>query len=367
MVGQSVSMPVALAPIGLTGMQHADGEILAARAAAKAGLPYTLSTMSICSIEDVAENTSQPFWFQLYAMRDKDFTARLIDRAKAAGCSALMLTLDSAILGQRHKDIKNGLAAPSKMTLRNIFDISTKLRWALGMLGTKRRTFRNIAGHAKDVHDMRSIASWLSEQRDPTLNWDDVKRIKDRWRGKLIVKGILDQEDAQLAAQSGADAVIVSNHGGRQLDGAMSSIAVLPSIVEAVGKRIEVLIDGGVRSGQDVIRAIALGAKGVLIGRAYIYGLGAMGQSGVTAAIEIIRKELDVTMALCGVRDIRQVDSSVLAEQLMRRRTPTPASRQIYQSRLLEGNGAESAHDPFSTSTFAKTSSADEVKAEFVY
>jgi L-lactate dehydrogenase (cytochrome) len=312
MIGQKVSMPVALAPVGLTGMQHADGEIKAARAAGAAGLPFTLSTMSICSIEDVAENTSNPFWFQLYVMRDRDFIDRLIERARAAKCSALVLTLDLQILGQRHKDIRNGLSAPPKMTVANMIDIATKPRWALGMLGTERRTFRNIAGHAKGVKDMQSLSSWTAEQFDPTLSWDDVKRIKDKWGGKLILKGILDADDAEMAAKSGADALIVSNHGGRQLDGALSSIAALPAIVKAVGDKIEVFMDGGIRSGQDVIKAIAYGAKGVFIGRAYIYGLGAMGEAGVTTAIEIIRKELDTTMALCGLRDIKQVDHKIL-------------------------------------------------------
>ena len=314
MAGQPVTMPVALAPVGLTGMQHADGEILAARAAAKAGVPFTLSTMSICSIEDVAENTDKPFWFQLYVMRDRAFNDKLIGRAKAAGCSALVLTLDLQILGQRHKDIKNGLTAPPKMTLANIVDIASKPRWWLGILGTKRRTFRNIVGHVADVKDTRALGAWTAEQFDPTLNWDDVKRIRDRWGGKLILKGILDPEDAEIAAGTGADAIVVSNHGGRQLDGALSSIAALPPIVRAVGNRIEVLMDGGVRSGQDVLRAVALGAKGVFIGRAYIYGLGAMGEAGVTAALECIRKELDVTMALCGVRDIKQVNGDILVQ-----------------------------------------------------
>jgi len=314
MVGQPVSMPIALAPVGLTGMQHADGEILAARAAAAAGVPFTLSTMSICSIEDVAENTSKPFWFQLYVMRDRDFTDRLIGRAKAAGCSALVLTLDLQILGQRHKDLKNGLTAPPKMTLSNIVDIASKPRWWMGMLGTERRTFRNIVGHAKGVTDTSALGAWTAEQFDPTLSWDDVKRIKDRWGGKLILKGILDPEDAELAAQSGADALIVSNHGGRQLDGAMSSIAALPSIASAVGSRIEVLMDGGIRTGQDVIKALALGAKGVFIGRAYIYGLGAMGEAGVATSLEIIRKELDMTMALCGLRDVKKVNADILVK-----------------------------------------------------
>jgi L-lactate dehydrogenase (cytochrome) len=314
MVGQPVSMPVALAPVGLTGMQHADGEILAARAAAAAGVPFTLSTMSICSIEDVAENTDKPFWFQLYVMKDRDFNDRLIGRAKAAGCSALVLTLDLQILGQRHKDIKNGLTAPPKMTLANIIDIGGKPRWWVGILGTKRRTFRNIVGHVQGVKDTRALGAWTAEQFDPTLNWDDVKRIKDRWGGKLILKGILDPEDAELATQSGADALIVSNHGGRQLDGATSSIAALPSIVRTVGNRIEVLMDGGIRSGQDVLKALALGAKGVFIGRAYIYGLGAMGEAGVAKALECIRNELDVTMALCGLRDVKQASADILVK-----------------------------------------------------
>ncbi len=312
MIGLPVSMPVALAPTGLTGMQHADGEILAARAANKAGIPFTLSTMSICSLEDIAEATGKPFWFQLYVMRDREFAANLIDRAKKAGCSALVLTLDLQILGQRHKDIKNGLSAPPKPTIKNLINLATKLRWCLAMLGTKRRTFGNIVGHAKGVDDMSSLSSWTSEQFDPALNWDDVKWIKDRWGGKLILKGILDTEDAEMATKSGADALIVSNHGGRQLDGAMSSIEALPGIVAAVGDKIEVHMDGGIRSGQDVLKAVALGAKGTYIGRAFLYGLGAMGEEGVTAAIEIIRKELDITMALCGLRDIKTVDGNIL-------------------------------------------------------
>ena len=312
MIGLPVSMPVALAPTGLTGMQHADGEILAARAANKAGIPFTLSTMSICSLEDIAEATGKPFWFQLYVMKDREFAANLIDRAKKAGCSALVLTLDLQILGQRHKDIKNGLSAPPKPTIRNLINLATKLRWCLGMLGTKRRTFGNIVGHAKGVDDMSSLSSWTSEQFDPALNWDDVKWIKDRWGGKLILKGILDAEDAEMATGSGADALIVSNHGGRQLDGAMSSIEALPGIVSAVGDKIEVHMDGGIRSGQDVIKAVALGTKGTYIGRAFLYGLGAMGEEGVTMAIEIIRKELDITMALCGLRDIKTVDGNIL-------------------------------------------------------
>ena len=312
MAGAPVSMPVALAPTGLTGMQHADGEILAARAAEKAGVPFTLSTMSICSIEDVAENTAKPFWFQLYVMRDRDFVGDLIDRAKAARCSALVLTLDLQILGQRHKDIVNGLSAPPRMTIPNLLNLATKPRWCLGMLGTKRRTFRNIVGHAKGVADLTSLSSWTNGQFDPALSWDDVKWIKDRWGGKLILKGILDPEDAEKAARTGADALIVSNHGGRQLDGARSAIAALPAVASAVGARIEVLMDGGIRSGQDVIKALALGAKGVFIGRAFLYGLGAMGEAGVTACLDIIRNELDITMALCGLRDIRDVGPDIL-------------------------------------------------------
>lgn len=312
MIGEPVSLPMALAPTGLTGMQHADGEILAAKAAEKAGIPFTLSTMSICSIEDVAENTTKPFWFQLYVMRDREFARSLMDRARAAGCSALVLTLDLQILGQRHKDIVNGLTTPPKPTLANLLNLATKPHWCLGMLGTQRRTFRNIAGHAKGVSDMSSLSSWTAEQFDPALSWDDVKEIKDYWGGKLILKGVLDAEDAVKAADSGADAIIVSNHGGRQLDGALSSIAALPAIVEAVGDRIEVLMDGGVRAGQDILKAVALGAKGVFIGRAFLYGLGAGGQAGVEKAIEIISKELDVTMALCGHRDILNVGKDIL-------------------------------------------------------
>ncbi len=312
MAGIPASMPVALAPTGLTGMQHADGEILAARAAEKAGVPFTLSTMSICSIEDVAENTTKPFWFQLYVMRDRDFVRSLIDRAKAARCSALVLTLDLQILGQRHKDIVNGLSAPPRITIANLVNLATKPRWCLGMARTQRRTFRNIVGHAKGVGNLASLSSWTNEQFDPALSWDDVKWIQDRWGGKLILKGILDPEDAEKAAQTGADALIVSNHGGRQLDGAQSSIAALPSVASVVGDRIEVLMDGGIRSGQDVIKALALGAKGVFIGRAFLYGLGAMGEAGVTACLDIIRKELDITMALCGLRDVRDIGPDIL-------------------------------------------------------
>ena len=320
MIGQPVAMPVALAPTGLTGMQHADGEILAARAAAKAGVPFTLSTMSICSIEDVAENTDRPFWFQLYVMRDRGFVDRLIDRAKAAECSALVLTMDLQILGQRHKDIRNGLSTPPKPTLGTLLNLATKPRWCWNMLQTKRRRFGNIHGHVDGVADMSSLSSWTASQFDPKLSWDDVKRIQDRWGGKLIIKGVLDPEDAESAAATGADALIVSNHGGRQLDGAVSSIAALPGIVDAVGRRIEVLMDGGVRSGQDVLKAVALGAKGVFIGRAFLYGLGALGEHGVTMSLDIIRRELDTTMALCGLRDINDVDSGIIAASVLSRR-----------------------------------------------
>ncbi|EFM55242.1 FMN-dependent alpha-hydroxy acid dehydrogenase [Brucella inopinata BO1] len=312
MIGEKVAMPVALAPTGLTGMQHANGEMLAAQAAEAFGVPFTLSTMSICSIEDVASVTKKPFWFQLYVMRDRDFVKNLIGRAKAAGCSALVLTLDLQILGQRHKDIRNGLSAPPKFTPKHIWQMATCPAWCLEMLGTQRRTFRNIAGHAKNVTDLSSLSSWTAEQFDPQLNWSDVEWIKEQWGGKLILKGILDVEDAKMAAKSGADAIIVSNHGGRQLDGAPSSISMLQPIVEAVGDRIEVHVDGGIRSGQDVLKARALGAQGVYIGRPFLYGLGAMGKEGVTLALEIIRKEMDITMALCGKRDINEIDKSII-------------------------------------------------------
>jgi L-lactate dehydrogenase (cytochrome) len=312
MIGQPVAMPVAIAPTGLTGMQHADGEILAARAAKKFGVPFTLSTMSICSIEDVAQHAGEGFWFQLYVMKDRAFIERLIDRAKAANCAALVLTLDLQILGQRHKDLKNGLSAPPKLTLTNVLNIATKPRWALGMLGTPRRQFGNIVGHVSGVADMSSLSAWTAQQFDPCLNWGDVEWIKKRWGGKLILKGIQDVEDAHLAVQSGADALIVSNHGGRQLDGAQSSIEALPAIVDAVGSQIEVHMDGGVRSGQDVVKARALGARGVYIGRAFLYGLGAMGEAGVSKALEIIHKELDLTMAFCGRTQMDTVDHSIL-------------------------------------------------------
>jgi L-lactate dehydrogenase (cytochrome) len=312
MIGQSVAMPLAIAPTGLTGMQHADGEILAARAARKFGIPFTLSTMSICSIEDVAQHAGEGFWFQLYVMKDRAFIERLIDRAKAANCGALVLTLDLQIIGQRHKDLKNGLTAPPRLTLPNILNIASKPRWALGMLGTKRRQFGNIVGHVQGVKDMANLGAWTSQQFDPSLNWADVEWIKQRWGGKLILKGIQDVEDARLAVQSGADALIVSNHGGRQLDGAQSSIEALPAIVAEVGSQIEVHMDGGVRSGQDVLKARALGARGTYIGRAMLYGLGAMGEEGVSKALEIIHKELDLTMAFCGHTNIENVDKSIL-------------------------------------------------------
>ena len=312
MIGVDVAMPVAIAPTGLTGMQHADGEILAAQAAEAFGIPFTLSTMSICSIEDVAAHTKKPFWFQLYVMRDRDFIGRLIDRAKAAGCGALVLTLDLQVLGQRHKDLKNGLSTPPKPTLVNMLNLMTKPRWCMAMLGTKRRQFGNIVGHVQGVTDMGNLAAWTAQQFDPSLSWDDIEWIKERWGGKLILKGIQDVEDARMAVQSGADALIVSNHGGRQLDGAESSVNALPAIVDEVGTKIEVHMDGGIRSGQDVLKAVALGAKGTYIGRAMLYGLGAMGYEGVEKALQIIHKELDITMAFCGHTRIEDVDASVL-------------------------------------------------------
>jgi L-lactate dehydrogenase (cytochrome) len=312
MVGIDVKMPVAIAPVGNTGMMHADGEIHAARAAEQFGIPFTLSTMSICSIEDVAAHTKAPFWFQVYVLRDRDFMQRLFDRAKAANCSALVLTLDLQVLGQRHKDIKNGLTTPPKPTLPNLFNLATKPRWCLGMLGTRRRSFGNVVGHAKNVSDLSSLSTWTAEQFDPSLNWGDVEWIKKRWGGKLILKGIQDVEDARLAVDTGADALIVSNHGGRQLDGAQSSIGALPAIVDAVGSKIEVHMDGGIRSGQDVLKAWALGARGTYIGRAMVWGVGAMGEAGVSKALEIIQRELDLTMAFCGRTNIADVDRSVL-------------------------------------------------------
>ena len=312
MLGQDVPMPVALAPTGLTGMQHADGEILAAQAAEAFGVPFTLSTMSICSIEDVAANTSKPFWFQLYVMRDRNFIRNLVERAKAANCSALMITLDLQIMGQRHKDVRNGLSAPPKMTLGNIMNLATKPSWCLGMLGTRRRQFRNIVGHVEGVKDMSSLADWTASQFDPRLSWEDVAEIRRMWDGKVILKGILDAEDARQAVNVGADAIVVSNHGGRQLDGAASSITALPAIVDAVGDKTEVWMDGGIRTGQDVLRAVALGARGTLIGRAFLYGLGAGGRAGVTRVLEILHKELDLTMALCGRSNLSEVDDSIL-------------------------------------------------------
>ena len=312
MAGHAVSMPLALAPTGLCGMQHADGEILAAQAAEAAGVPFTLSTMSICSIEDVAAATTRPFWFQLYVMRDRGFVGELIDRAKAAGCGALVLTLDLQILGQRHKDLRNALSAPPRLTPRHLWQMAQRPRWCLGMLGTRHRQFGNVVGHVKGVSDLSSLGAWTAEQFDPRLSWDDVAWIKQRWGGTLILKGVLDEDDARHAAASGADALIISNHGGRQLDGAPSSISALPRIVEAVGDRIEVHLDGGVRHGQDILRAVALGARGVYIGRPFLYGLGALGRDGVTLALDILRKELDVSMALCGKRDIRDVGRDAL-------------------------------------------------------
>ncbi len=307
MLGQAVSLPLALSPVGLTGMQCADGEIKAARAAEAFGVPFTLSTMSICSIEDIATHTQAPFWFQLYVMRDEDFVDALIERARAAGCSALVLTLDLQILGQRHKDVKNGLTAPPRLTLSNVLNMMTRPRWCAGMLATRRRSFGNILGHAKGVGDLASLNAWTNEQFDPQLDWRKIARIRDRWGGKLVLKGILDPEDAARAAEFGADAIVVSNHGGRQLDGALSSIRMLPSVLRAVQGRCEVWLDSGIRSGQDILKARAMGADAVMAGRAWLYGLGAMGQAGVTKALEIMQRELDVTLALCGERDIRAV------------------------------------------------------------
>ncbi len=312
MIGQDATMPVAIAPVGLTGMQHADGEIHAARAAEKFGIPFTLSTMSICSIEDIAENTSAPFWFQLYMMRDRDAMAHMIERARAAKCSALVLTLDLQVIGQRHKDLKNGLTAPPRPTLKNLLNLATKPRWVLGMAGTRRHTFRNLVGHVKGVSDMRSLSAWTNEQFDPRLSWADVAWVKEKWGGKLILKGIMEVEDALLAVQAGADAIVVSNHGGRQLDGAPSSIHALPAIVAAVGSQIEVWMDGGIRAGQDVLKAWALGARGTMVGRAMVYGLGAMGEAGVTKMLQMLHKELDVTMAFCGHTQLTNVTRDIL-------------------------------------------------------
>jgi L-lactate dehydrogenase (cytochrome) len=305
MIGESVSMPVALAPVGLTGMQAADGEIKAARAAEKFGVPFTLSTMSICSIEDVAAHTTKPFWFQVYTLKDDDFMRRLFDRARDADCSAIVITVDLQMLGQRHKDLKNGLSAPPKLTLKSIANLATKVPWGLEMLGTKRRFFGNIVGHAKGVSDPSSLSAWTAEAFDLTLDWKRIAQFKEMWGGKVILKGIMDADDARNALSVGADAIVVSNHGGRQLDGALSSIRALPAIVDAVGDKVEVLMDSGIRSGQDVLKALALGAKGTMIGRSYIYGLGAMGEAGVTKALDVIRNELDTSMALCGERDVK--------------------------------------------------------------
>ncbi|WP_322865252.1 L-lactate dehydrogenase [Aquicoccus sp. G2-2] len=312
MIGQQVAMPVALAPVGLTGMQHADGEIKAAKAAEAFGVPFTLSTMSINSIEDVAAATTKPFWFQLYTMKDQGFVSALIARAKAAKCSALVITLDLQILGQRHKDIKNGLSAPPKPTLANIVNLATKWRWGIGMMGATRRHFGNIVGHVQGVSDAADLGAWTAEQFDPTLDWDKIARIKEEWGGPVILKGIIDAEDAEAALQVGADAIIVSNHGGRQLDGALSSIRALPSILDRVGGQIEVHLDSGIRSGQDVLKALAMGASGTYIGRAFVYGLGAMGQEGVTSALNVIHREMDISMALCGIRTMDQVGRDIL-------------------------------------------------------
>ncbi|NCQ24375.1 MAG: alpha-hydroxy-acid oxidizing enzyme [Rhodobacteraceae bacterium CG17_big_fil_post_rev_8_21_14_2_50_63_15] len=312
MIGQDVAMPVGLAPVGLTGMQHADGEIKAARAAERFGVPFTLSTMSICSIEDVAAHTSKPFWMQVYTLKDDDFMQRLFDRAKAAKCSAAMITVDLQMLGQRHKDLKNGLSAPPKLTVKSVANMMTKMQWGLGMLGTKRRFFGNIVGHAKGVTDPSSLSAWTAEAFDQALNWDRIRQFRRMWDGPLIIKGIMDPRDALEALNVGADALIVSNHGGRQLDGAISSIRALPAILDAVGDRIEVHLDSGIRSGQDVLKALAMGARGTYIGRAFTYGLGAMGEAGVTRALEVIAKELDSTMGLCGRRDVRDLDRDIL-------------------------------------------------------
>jgi L-lactate dehydrogenase (cytochrome) len=306
MMGRKIAMPVALSPVGSAGMQSADGEIKAARAAEAFGVPFTLSTFAICSIEDIAAHTTAPFWFQLYVMRDEDFVDGLIERARNAGCDALVLTLDLQILGQRHKDIKNGLTAPPRMTPRNLLDMALHPAWSLGMATTKRRTFRNVVGHAKGVVSLRDLNAWSNENYDPELDWGKVRKLRDKWGGKLILKGILDAEDARMALDVGADAILVSNHGGRQLDGALSTIRSLPQVVRAVGDQMEVYLDGGIRSGQDVLKALAMGAKSTFIGRSYLYGLGAMGQAGVTSALQVIQKEIDITMALCGVQHARE-------------------------------------------------------------
>ena len=313
MLGVSVSLPTALAPCGMTGMQRADGEILAAKAAEKFNVPFTMSTLSICSIEDVAEHVNAPFWFQLYVMKDKKYSENLINRAKAAGCSALMLTLDLQLMGQRHKDIKNGLSAPPKInSVNTLINLALRPKWCFEMLQTRRRSFRNVVGHVDGVSDLSSLSAWVGEAFDLQFTWDDIERIKDLWGGKLILKGILDEEDAQMAVKSGADALIVSNHGGRQLDGTSSSISMLPSIAQSVGQDIEVWVDGGIRSGQDILKSVALGASGTLIGRPYLYGLGALGGEGVTKCLEILSKELDLSMALCGHTDINAVTKDII-------------------------------------------------------
>ncbi len=312
MLGQQVTMPAALAPIGLCGLNWADGEMLAARAAERFGVPFTLSTMSICSIEDVAGAVTRPFWFQLYVMRDRGFAASLIERAKAAGCGALVLTLDLQIQGQRHRDLKNGLAVPPRLTARTLLDVLGKPSWALNVLRGKRKSFGNLEGRIPDAKSLTTLSQWIAGQFDPTLSWKDVEWVKQLWGGKLVVKGILDAEDAKIAAQSGADAIVVSNHGGRQLDGTLSSTRALPEIAAAVGDRVEVWMDGGIRSGQDMLRALALGARATLVGRAFVYGLGAMGEEGVALALELMRRELDVTMALCGLRDVRDASPAIL-------------------------------------------------------
>ncbi len=312
MLGQEVSMPVALAPVGLTGLNWANGEMLAARAAERFGVPYTLSTMSICSIEDVAGAVTRPFWFQLYVMRDRGFSGSLIERAKAAGCSALVLTLDLQVQGQRHQDLKNGLAVPPRLTFGTFMDVLFKPAWVLNVLLSKRKSFGNLEGRIPNADSLTTLSHWIAGQFDPTLSWKDVEWVKKLWGGKIILKGILDAEDAKIAASTGVEALVVSNHGGRQLDGAASSIRALPEIVDAVGSRMEVLFDGGIRSGQDLLKALALGAKGALIGRAYAYGLGALGEKGVARALEIIRNELDVSMALCGLRDVKDASPAIL-------------------------------------------------------
>jgi L-lactate dehydrogenase (cytochrome) len=313
-IGEPARLPLALAPVGLCGMQHGDGEILACRAAQAAGIPFTLSTMSICSIEDVAAAVGKPFWFQLYVMRDRGFIKALIERAAAARCSALVLTVDLPVLGQRHCDIRNGMTVPPKVSLANLIDMATKPGWVLSILQGKRKTFGNLAGHVRGMENVISLAQWTNSQFDPTLNWRDVEWVRALWPGKLILKGILDVEDARIAAKTGASALVVSNHGGRQLDGAPSSISALPKIADAVGSEIEIMFDGGIRSGQNVLRALALGARSCMIGRAYVYGLGAGGEEGVAKAIEILGKELDVSMALTGSKSVRDVGRSIIAQ-----------------------------------------------------